>query len=105
MTRRVAPFLAFLAAWTALNTWILGPRKEAFDPFPYIFLNLFLSMIAALQAPVIMLDWQALVAQQRRQIELLTQLVGRQSGQAREWNAANQCGSNVLTQLSPAGRS
>ncbi len=41
-------------------------------------------MIAALQAPVIMLDWQALVAQQRRQIELLTQLVGRQSGQARE---------------------
>lgn len=49
-------FLSFLLAWTVLNTEVLGPRKEAFDPYPYIFLNLFLSMIAALQAPVIMMS-------------------------------------------------
>ena len=49
-------FFAFLVAWTVLNTEILGPRKEAFDPYPYIFLNLFMSMLAALQAPVIMMS-------------------------------------------------
>lgn len=49
-------FLAFLLAWAVLNTEILGPRNQAFDPYPYIFLNLFLSMLAALQAPVIMMS-------------------------------------------------
>ena len=49
-------FLAFMLFWAVLNTEILGPRKEAFDPYPYIFLNLFLSMLAALQAPVIMMS-------------------------------------------------
>lgn len=49
-------FLAFLAFWTLLNTTILGPRHDAFDPYPFIFLNLLLSMIAALQAPVIMMS-------------------------------------------------
>lgn len=48
-------FLVFLAVWAFLNTEILGPRREAFDPYPYIFLNLFLSMLAALQAPIIMM--------------------------------------------------
>ena len=49
-------FLAFLLFWAVLNTEILGPRNKAFDPYPYIFLNLFLSMLAALQAPVIMMS-------------------------------------------------
>lgn len=49
-------FLSFLVAWAVLNTEILGPRQRAFDPYPYIFLNLFLSMVAALQAPVIMMS-------------------------------------------------
>lgn len=49
-------FLAFLLFWATLNTEILGPRNKAFDPYPYIFLNLFLSMLAALQAPVIMMS-------------------------------------------------
>ncbi len=47
-------FTAILLAWTLLNTEILG--RTAFDPFPYIFLNLMLSMVAALQAPVIMMS-------------------------------------------------
>jgi uncharacterized membrane protein len=42
--------------WTFLNTEILGPRKDAFDPYPYVFLNLILSMLAAIQAPIIMMS-------------------------------------------------
>jgi len=49
-------FLLILAIWVVLNTGILGPRHEAFDPYPYILLNLFLSMLAALQAPVILMS-------------------------------------------------
>lgn len=49
-------FGTFLAAWSLLNTEILGPRHAAFDPYPYIFLNLLLSMLAAIQAPLIMMS-------------------------------------------------
>lgn len=48
-------FFAFLVGWTGLNTLVLT-RSEAFDPYPYIFLNLVLSMLAAIQAPVIMMS-------------------------------------------------
>jgi uncharacterized membrane protein len=43
-----------LAGWVLLNSWIL--IGSAFDPFPFIFLNLMLSMLAAIQAPVIMMS-------------------------------------------------
>jgi uncharacterized membrane protein len=49
-------FLATLLAWVVLNSYVLARRDEAFDPYPYILLNLFLSMIASLQAPVIMMS-------------------------------------------------
>ncbi len=42
-------FGLFLVSWALLNTIILASR--AFDPYPFIFLNLLLSMIAAIQAP------------------------------------------------------
>lgn len=48
-------FGSVLVVWVALNSVVLA-RGEAFDPYPYILLNLFLSMIAALQAPVIMMS-------------------------------------------------
>jgi uncharacterized membrane protein len=44
-----------LLAWILVNTWWLG-RARAFDPYPFILLNLALSMLAALQAPVIMMS-------------------------------------------------
>jgi CRP/FNR family transcriptional regulator, cyclic AMP receptor protein len=47
-------FGTFLVSWIILNTVILA--KKPIDAFPYILLNLFLSMIAALQAPVIMMS-------------------------------------------------
>ena len=47
-------FGCILLSWVALNTAML--RDKGFDPYPYILLNLFLSMLAALQAPVIMMS-------------------------------------------------
>ncbi|MDT4953004.1 MAG: hypothetical protein QOJ02_1142 [Acidobacteriota bacterium] len=49
-------FGATLLTWVVLNSYILARRGATFDPYPYILLNLFLSMIAALQAPVIMMS-------------------------------------------------
>jgi uncharacterized membrane protein len=47
-------FGIILAVWAVINTSALFSRH--FDPYPYILLNLFLSMIAAVQAPVIMMS-------------------------------------------------
>jgi uncharacterized membrane protein len=49
-------FAAVLLSWIALNTLILAHRNASFDPYPYILLNLFLSMLAAAQAPVILMS-------------------------------------------------
>jgi uncharacterized membrane protein len=48
-------FIAFLVIWVVLNA-VLLTSSLAFDPYPFIFLNLVMSMIAALQAPVIMMS-------------------------------------------------
>ncbi|HSE50087.1 MAG TPA: DUF1003 domain-containing protein [Terriglobales bacterium] len=47
-------FGVVLVTWAIINTIVLATR--AFDPYPFILLNLFLSMLAALQAPVIMMS-------------------------------------------------
>jgi uncharacterized membrane protein len=47
-------FMVFLGIWVTTNVWLL--RAHPFDPYPFIFLNLLLSMLAALQAPVIMMS-------------------------------------------------
>jgi uncharacterized membrane protein len=52
--RFIIGFALFLAAWAAMNAVVLV--EHAFDPYPYIFLNLLLSMLAALQAPIIMMS-------------------------------------------------
>ena len=43
-----------LIVWTGYN--LLVSEAERFDPYPYILLNLFLSMLAAIQAPIIMMS-------------------------------------------------
>lgn len=50
----IIAFLSFLVVWTIINTIILMSR--AFDPYPFVFLNLILSMLAAIQAPIIMMS-------------------------------------------------
>lgn len=49
----IIAFGVALACWTSLNLLL---ARVAFDPYPFIFLNLLLSMLAALQAPVIMMS-------------------------------------------------
>jgi CRP/FNR family cyclic AMP-dependent transcriptional regulator len=46
--------IVLLIIWMAVNMMLL--RAEAFDPFPFVLLNLVLGMMAALQAPIIMMS-------------------------------------------------
>ncbi|MCB9733693.1 MAG: DUF1003 domain-containing protein [Deltaproteobacteria bacterium] len=52
--RFIGIFTGFLVAWMVLNGVVLATRP--FDPYPFILLNLVLSCLAAVQAPVIMLS-------------------------------------------------
>jgi uncharacterized membrane protein len=63
----IITFLVLLCGYTALNTW-LGHRS--WDPYPFILLNLFLSMLAAIQAPVIMMSQNRQDAKDRLRGEL-----------------------------------
>jgi uncharacterized membrane protein len=54
-------YVSFLVGWMGLNTFVLihyghGENGAQYDPYPYILLNLMLSMTAALQAPIIMMS-------------------------------------------------
>lgn len=49
-------YIFFLVVWMGLNSYVLVRHRADFDPFPYILLNLMLSMTAALQAPIIMMS-------------------------------------------------
>ena len=59
----IVGFCAFLIAWAFVNAVVLV--EWAFDPYPFIFLNLLLSMLAALQAPVIMMSQNRQAAKDR----------------------------------------
>lgn len=52
----IITFSVILLAWMLLNSDVLGHFGLVFDPYPYIFLNLMLSTLAAVQAPVIMMS-------------------------------------------------
>lgn len=58
-------FAGILCFWVVLNSYVLANRNETFDPYPYILLNLFLSMLAAIQAPVIMMSQNRQAARDR----------------------------------------
>ena len=48
-------FILFLVFWIVLNAFILT-KENSLDPYPFILLNLVLSCIASLQAPIIMMS-------------------------------------------------
>jgi len=52
----ISIFAVVLVIWILLNSFILIRYRESFDPYPYILLNLFLSMLAAIQAPIILMS-------------------------------------------------
>jgi uncharacterized membrane protein len=49
-------FAMTMVVWVVLNSWVLVKHDRSFDPYPYILLNLFLSMLAAIQAPIILMS-------------------------------------------------
>ena len=63
----IITFGCVLVAYTALNVWL---GRGAWDPYPFILLNLFLSMLAAVQAPVIMMSQNRQDAKDRLRGEL-----------------------------------
>ena len=60
-------FGVMLAVYTTLNVFL---DKSAWDPYPFILLNLFLSMLAAVQAPVIMMSQNRQDTKDRLRAEL-----------------------------------
>jgi uncharacterized membrane protein len=50
----IIAFFSFILIWMGINSWLL--LRKPFDPFPFILLNLILSCIAAIQAPIIMMS-------------------------------------------------
>jgi uncharacterized membrane protein len=49
-------FFIVMVAWVGLNSFVLVSDDRSFDPYPYILLNLVLSMLAAIQAPIILMS-------------------------------------------------
>lgn len=63
----ILTFGGFLLLWIAVNVWFLASRP--FDPYPFILLNLILSCLAAMQAPVIMMSQNRQETRDRRRAE------------------------------------
>ena len=64
--RFIIGFMAFIFAWMAVN--VVGAIYH-WDPYPFILLNLILSCVAALQAPVIMMSQNRLEERDRLRAE------------------------------------
>ena len=75
-------FALVLLGWMLLNSEVLQRFGLAFDPYPFIFLNLMLSTLAAVQAPIIMMSQNRQAAKDR-----LTASVERGELQLREVNS------------------
>lgn len=63
----IGVFFAFVLFWIASNIWILTAKP--FDPYPFIMLNLILSCLAAIQAPIILMSQNRLEDKDRRRGE------------------------------------
>ncbi|AZA50317.1 DUF1003 domain-containing protein [Chryseobacterium carnipullorum] len=50
----IVVFFSFILIWILINIWFLSAKS--FDPYPFILLNLLLSCLAAIQAPIIMMS-------------------------------------------------
>jgi CRP/FNR family transcriptional regulator, cyclic AMP receptor protein len=65
--RFIITFAVILTLYASANIWL---GRQAWDPYPFILLNLFLSMLAAIQAPVIMMSQNRQDAKDRLRSEL-----------------------------------
>jgi uncharacterized membrane protein len=60
-------FFSFLLIWMAINIFVL--TQKPFDPYPFILLNLILSCLAAIQAPIIMMSQNRQEQKDRKRAE------------------------------------
>ncbi|KAJ3116911.1 hypothetical protein HDU96_008430 [Phlyctochytrium bullatum] len=79
--------ILFLALWMGLNSILERFDASPWDPFPFILLNLFLSSVAALQAPVIMMSQNRQSQLDRTVDEYVSRIVLRAEHQVRHINA------------------
>lgn len=62
----ITAFCVFLAVWIAVNLYL---TENSFDPYPFILLNLILSCLASVQAPLIMMSQNRQEEKDRRRAE------------------------------------
>ena len=60
-------FFLFILIWISINVWAMA--NQPFDPYPFILLNLILSCLAAIQAPIIMMSQNRQEEKDRRRAE------------------------------------
>ena len=65
--RFILIFLAAIIFWIVINIYVL--TTKAFDPYPFILLNLILSCIAAIQSPIILMSQNRLEKKDRKRSE------------------------------------
>ena len=63
----IIAFFSFIMIWIGVNVWFLASKP--FDPYPFILLNLILSCLAAIQAPIIMMSQNRQEQKDRRRGE------------------------------------
>ena len=63
----IITFFTFILLWIFFNLWML--KSKTFDPFPFILLNLILSCLAAIQAPIIMMSQNRQEEKDRKRAE------------------------------------
>ncbi len=67
----ISGFIVFLVAWILINLYFLASLgTRPFDPYPFILLNLFLSCLAAIQAPIILMSENRELERDRHRAEL-----------------------------------
>ncbi|KAK6092934.1 hypothetical protein MT418_006926 [Batrachochytrium dendrobatidis] len=79
----------FLAIWAIANLILTayGPPNSAWDPYPFILLNLFLSMLAATQAPIIMMSQNRQTERDRLQTNFVSEAILRNEHETRHVDA------------------
>lgn len=65
----ISLFAVVLVVWVLLNSFVLIKLDKSFDPYPYILLNLVLSMLAAIQAPIILMSQNRQASKDRQSAE------------------------------------
>lgn len=64
----ISGFFLFLAVWVILNLLIL--YDNPFDPYPFILLNLFMSALASIQAPIILMSTNRAARRDQARLEI-----------------------------------